>query len=216
MKRITSIILLLIVAMLPAMAQITHDRQGQHDATAAAILKKAAARFDQNVSFTVAATMFDANKKQTGSQRAQVLYNRGKYRLTLDDQVVICDGTTLWHWNKTAREVMINNLGTDDIDLLNPGRLLAGYERSFRAKYIRTEEDGTAVVDLQPRSSRSFHKIRLLIDEKSGLLKRMEVHKYDSSREVYDVSAFKRANTPAAQFTFDAKQHAGIEIIDMR
>ena len=211
-------ILIILLAMLPivAMAQITHDRQGQRDETAAALLKKAAAKFDQNVSFNVAATTFDAEKKQGGSQKAQVLYYRGKYRLTFADQVLICDGTTIWHWNKTSREVMVSTLGSDDIDLFNPGRLLAGYERSFRAKYIRTEDDGTAVVDLQPRSARSFHKIRLLLDAKSGLLKRMEVHKYDGGREVYDVSAFKRANTPAAEFTFDAKQNPNVEIIDMR
>ena len=199
-----------------AEAQITHDQQGQHDAIAAGILKKAAAKFDQNVSFTVTATMYNAEKKKTGSHKAQVLYNRGKYRLVVSNQELICNGTTVWHWNKEANEVMISTLGNDDIDLLNPGRILAGYENSFRAKYIRTEDDGTAVIDLQPRSARSFHKIRLLVDEKSGLLKCMEMHKYDGGREVYDVSAFKRANTPAAQFTFDTKQHAGVEIIDMR
>lgn len=211
-----TLIALLFMLPLMATAQITHSNQGQVDKTAEAVLKKAASRFDQNVSFTVSASVFDAQKKQTGSQQAQVLYNRGKYRLAVGDQELICDGTTVWHWNKRASEVTISTLGDDDIDLMNPGRLLAGYERSFRAKYIRTEEDGTAVVDLQPRSARSFHKIRLLMDEKSGLLKRMEVHKYDGGREVYDISAFRRANTSAAQFTFDTSQHSGVEIIDMR
>lgn len=211
-------ILITLLFMLPliATAQITHDRQGQRDATAEAILKKAAARFDQNVSFTVTATIFDANKKQTATHKAQALYNRGKYHLIVGDQELVCDGTTVWHWNKQVNEVTISTLGDEDMNMMNPGRLLAGYEKSFRAKYIRTEDDGTAVVDLQPRMACSFHKIRLLIDEKGGLLKCIEVHKYDGSREVYTVSAFKRANTPATQFTFDAKQHAGVEIIDMR
>lgn len=211
-----TLIALLFMLPLVATAQITHSGQGQVDKTAETVLKKAAARFDQNVSFTVSATVFDAQRTQAGIQQAQVLYNRGKYRLTAGDQVLICDGRTVWHWNKKANEVTISTLGMDDIDLMNPGRLLAGYERSFRAKYIRTEDDGTAVVDLQPRSARSFHKIRLLMDENSGMLKRMEVHKYDGGREVYDISAFRRVNTAATQFTFDTGQHSGIEIIDMR
>ena len=215
MKRILTIVMLL-TTVFSVGAQITHDRQGQHDATAEAILKKAAARFDQNVSFTVTATIFDANKKLTATHKAQALYNRGKYHLTVGDQELICDGTTVWHWNKQVNEVTVSTLGDEDMNMMNPGRLLSGYEKSFRAKYIRTEDDGMAVVDLQPRTACSFHKIRLLIDEKSGLLKCIEVHKYDSSREVYSVSAFKRANTPATLFTFDAKQHAGVEIIDMR
>ena len=198
-----------------AQAQITHSDQGAVDKTADALLKKAAGKFG-NVGFTVTATVLDSQKKESLRQTAQVLYCKGRYRLTVADQEVISDGTTVWQWNKSVHEVVVNNVGTDDVDLFNPARLLANYGKSFRAKYIRTDDDGTAVVDLQPRSSRSFHKIRLFIVEKSGLLRRMEVHKYDSSREVYDISQFRNAGTPASQFTFDAAKHPGVEVIDMR
>ena len=104
----------------------------------------------------------------------------------------------------------------DDVDLLNPGRLMANYGKSFRAKYIRTDDDGTAIIDMQPKTKRNYHKIRLYIDEESGLLKRMEVHRYDSGREIYDVSDFKRASNAASQFTFDPAKHPDVEVIDMR
>ena len=207
------------LSLLPLLlsAQITHSDQGKVDKTAAALLKKVAAKFNDNVSFSVTATVFDGQQKQTLKQSSQVLYNKGKYRLTMDDMVIVCDGTTVWQWNKTAREVAISNVSaSSDIDLFNPAQLLSNYDKNFRAKYIRTEDDGTAVIDLQPRFASSYHKIRLLLNEKSGLLHRMEVHKYDSGRELYDIAGFKKASTPAAQFSFDPKQHAGVEIIDMR
>lgn len=197
-----------------AQAQISHTEQGAVDQMADALLKRAAAQFG-NVSFKVTASMLDAQKKETLRQTAQVLYCKGCYRVSVADQEVICDGKTVWQWNKTAREVAVTNMGTDDVDLMNPARLLKNYDKSFRAKYIRTD-DGVALVDLQPRSARSFHKIRLFMNEKSGQLQRMEVHKYDSSREVYEITEFKRASTPASKFTFDPSQHAGVEIIDMR
>ena len=201
----------------PVSAQITHNSQGRLDENATAALGKASAKFNQNVSFTVTLTNLDSKKKPVGKQSAQVRYSKGKYRLTLPDQELISDGATVWHWNKTAGEVAINNLASDDdIDLLNPGRLLSNYQKAFKAKYIRTDDDGTAIVDLQPRSARSYHKIRLFIDEESGLLRRMEVHKYDSSRDIYDVSDFKRASNAASQFTFDPAKHPEVEIIDMR
>ncbi len=195
-------------------AQISHTEQGAVDQKADALLKRAASQFG-NVSFKVTASMLDAQKKETLRQTAQVLYCKGCYRVSVADQEVICDGKTVWQWNKTAREVAVTNMGTDDVDLMNPARLLKNYDKSFRAKYIRTD-DGVALVDLQPRSARSFHKIRLFMNEKSGQLQRMEVHKYDSSREVYEITEFKRASTPASKFTFDPSQHAGVEIIDMR
>ena len=216
MRKLSFILFFLSLLSFGTNAQITHASQGRLDENATEVLKKAAARFDKNVSFTVTMTVLDSKKQQKAHQSAQVRYSKGKYRLTLPDQELICDGTTVWHWNKTAKEVTINNMVDDDIDLLNPGRLLAGYGKSFKAKYIRTDDDGTAIVDLQPRSTRSFHKIRLFINEEDGLLRRMEVHKYDSGRENYDITDFKRASNAASQFTFDTAKHPDVEVIDMR
>lgn len=200
----------------PAQAQITHNSQGRLDENATDALKKASAQFDKNVSFKVTMTVFDSKRKETARQSAEVRYHKGKYRLLLPDQELISDGTTVWQWNKGAKEVAIHNMVEDDIDLLNPGRLLANYEKSFKAKYIRTDDDGTVVVDMQPKATRSYHKIRLFINEENGLLKRMEVHKYDSGREVYEVSDFKRASNAASQFSFDPAKHPDVEVIDMR
>ena len=202
--------------LLAVQAQITHGDAGQVDRNADAVLKKAAAKLNDNIGMTVTVTVLDGQQQQTLKQTAKVLYNKGRYRLTVADQEVISDGTTVWQWNKSAREVAVNNMTADEVDLLNPAALLANYDKNFRAKYIRTDDDGTAVVDLQPRTARSYHKIRLFIVEKTGVLRRGEVHKYDSGREVYDVSDFKRAATPASQFVFDAAKHPEVEIIDMR
>ena len=164
MKKIL-IALLPLLLLLPARAQITHNSQGQLDQNATDILKKASARFQQNVAFNVTATILDGNKKQLAKHTAQVRYHKGKYHLVMEGQELISDGTVVWQWNKQANEVAINNLSTDDVDLLNPGRLLENYQRNFKAKYIRTDDDGTAIIDLTPRSTRSYHKIRLFIKE---------------------------------------------------
>ena len=201
---------------MPAQAQITHASQGQLDQNATEALKKASARFQQNVSFNVTATILDGNKKQLAKHSAQVRYHTGKYHLVIEGQELISDGNVVWQWNKQANEVTVSNLSTDDIDLLNPGRLLENYQKNFKAKYIRTDEDGTAVIDLTPRSARSYHKIRLFVKEDDGLLRRIEVQKYDSGREIYDISDFKRAANAASQFTFDPAKHPGVEVIDMR
>ena len=215
MKKIL-IALLPLLLLLPARAQITHNSQGQLDQNATDILKKASARFQQNVAFNVTATILDGNKKQLVKHTAQVRYHKGKYHLVMEGQELISDGTVVWQWNKQANEVAINNLSTDDVDLLNPGRLLENYQRNFKAKYIRTDDDGTAIIDLTPRSTRSYHKIRLFIKEDDGLVRRIEVQKYDSGREIYDISDFKRASNAASQFTFDPAKHPGVEVIDMR
>ena len=198
----------------PMWSQISHSAQGQTDKKANQLIEKAAAKV-ANARFTVTMSAYDGEHKLLSSQKADVALSGSRYNLTAADQQVICDGKTVWHWNKTAKEVTVTDMPTDDFNLFNPSAMLAGHERNFRAKYIRTEEDGTAVVDLQPRSARTFHKLRLFIEEKSGKLKRAEVHKYDSSREVYDFGkqSYGRQSGP---FAFDSKAHPEVEVIDMR
>lgn len=210
--------LTLALAATPALrlgAQITHNAQGATDATATALLNKAAEKL-KSVSLTVTMTALDSQKKPLSTQRAQVSYRNGKYRMVAADQEIVCNGTDVWHINKSAREVTVSPVPPDDdMNLLNPSAMMANYNKNFRAKYIRTDDDGTAIVDLQPRTARSFHKLRLAIDEKSGRLKRLEVHKYDSSREVYEFS--NHSHAPAAStYRYDAAAHAGMELIDMR
>lgn len=196
-------------------AQITHNSQGRLDENATEVLGKAAKKL-QSVKGSVTLTLLDSEKKQTGKHTAEITYWKGKYHLTTDGMEIWCDGATVWQWNKTAKEIVINNMPPDsEIDLLNPGRLIVNYAKNFRAKYIRTEDDGTAIIDLQPRSAQSYHKIRLFIDEESGVLKRMEVQKYDSSREIYDFSKLKFIPIKGA-FKFNPEQHPEAEVIDMR
>ncbi|MBR1550067.1 MAG: outer membrane lipoprotein carrier protein LolA [Bacteroidales bacterium] len=169
-----------------------------------------------NVSGKVTLTILDSQKKQVSKQSAQVSYYQGKYHLTMDNMEVVCDGETIWQWNKDAKEIVINGMPPEsELDLLNPGRLIANYAKNFRAKYIRTEDDGTAIIDLQPRSAQSYHKIRLFINEETGVLKRIEVHKFDSSREIYVFSGLKFGGIKGS-FTFRPENHPESEIIDMR
>ena len=147
------VILLAFVAIifipLSSGAQITHASQGRLDDNATEVLGKAAARFDKNVSFTVTMTVLDGKKVEKARQSAQVRYNKGKYRLTLPDQELISDGTTVWHWNKSAKEVTVSGMVDDDIDLLNPGRLLAGYGKSFKANFDTAKHPDVEVIDMR-------------------------------------------------------------------
>ena len=102
MRKIVALLMVaatIVCAPLAGRAQITHASQGRLDENATEVLKKAAARFDKNVSFTVTMTVLDSKKAEKARQSAQVRYNKGKYRLTLPDQELISDGTTVWHWN---------------------------------------------------------------------------------------------------------------------
>lgn len=216
MKKLFIFITLAVFAFSPVFAQLTHTAEGAVDEAAKALLKKAAAKMSGTVSFTVTVVSRDANKKEVSRQKAEVLYNSPRYRVKSNDLEVYSDGKAVWQYNKTAKEVMISPMTTAQDDLTNPAVLLANYNKAFRAKYIRDEEDGTAIIDLQPKKSRPYHKVRVFINSKTGLLKKMEQHNYDSSRDEFIISNFKNTKAADADFTFDTQSHPNVEVVDMR
>ena len=215
MKR-TVALLIAILLGIQLSAQITHTDKGAVDQTANTLLKKAAAKMSGTVSFSVPVVNLDADKKETFRHKVDILYNAPRYRVKTSDLEIYCNGKAVWQLNKPNKEVVITPMTDSDDDITNPARLLSNYSKSFRAKFIREESDGTAIVDLQPMKARSYHKIRLFINSKTGLLKKMEQHNFDSSRGVYTLSNFKNTKATDTDFTFNTKANPGVEVVDMR
>lgn len=217
MKRFLTTLLLL-AAIMPAMAQITHTSKGTVDQNAEKILKKAADKINAGtVSFTVMMVNKDANKKETARLKANVIYSKGKYHVSFNGNEIYCDGTATWHWSKETNEVVINKMSESEDDLMNPASILMNYKKNFKCKFIRQETNGDAIIDLTPKKSKSYYKIRVIINANSGIVQRMEMHNYDSSSGEYIISKFNgSAKASESEFTFSKDKHPGVEVLDMR
>ena len=195
-------------------AQITHTATGAVDETAAKVLKKASDKMNGSA-FSVPVTVvnLDANKKETFRQKVTITYKSPCYKVVADGIELWCDGTTLWQVNNDSREVVIDKMSSSDDDITNPAALLANYQKNYRPKFIR-EENGTSIIDLQPKKGRTFHKIRLFIETATGRLKKIEQHNYDSSRGEYTFGKYTPAKVTAESFKYTAPK--GYEVVDMR
>ena len=89
------------------------------------------------VEFTYA--MDNAKQKIHDKFKGTLLSKGDKYKLTAAGQDVISDGKTVWTYLKDTKEVQINNVGEDD-DAFTPTKLLSGYNKDFKSKFI--EEKG--------------------------------------------------------------------------
>jgi outer membrane lipoprotein-sorting protein len=102
------------------------------------------------------------------------------------------------------------------MDIFNPSTLLQNRDKNFRSKLIR-EENTQYVVDLTPRKTQNFHKIRLLINKTSYQITKVEVYNYNSSRNECTISQYKtNAKATDADFSYDAVKYKGYEVVDMR
>lgn len=191
------------------------------DGGATPIIQALAQKFKNYTSFKIEYTLkVEKAKKNLSSFSGNLISKGNKYYCTFDDQTFYCDGVTLWTYQKSTNEVSIFEYDENDDNLLNPAKLLAGWEKEYRAKFIREEfTDGNnyQIIDLTPIKSQSFYKVRFKINKTTQNIASVTLFETDNTMYVYMVNKFL-ANTAVNDsiFVFNADKHPEVEVNDMR
>jgi len=190
----------------------------QNDKKAASILDEVSAKTKSyktiRIEFTYA--MDNAKEKIHDKFKGSLLSKGDKYKLTAAGQDVISDGKIVWTFLKDANEVQINNISKDD-DSFTPTKLLSGYNKDFKSKFIE-EKGNDQVVELYPlKKGKTFIKVRLTIDKNKKQIGKFVIYDRNGSTFSYIVDKFisDQAITDNV-FSFNKAEHPGVEINDMR
>lgn len=168
-------------------------------------------------------TMFNKDKKQTEKQTGKVVVKGQMFKLEIPGNNIVCDGKTIWNYNKDAKEVTIKSYDPNNNDQLNPSKIFTIYETGFKYKYVAEEKVGTILchtIDLFPsvdQGKKKYHSIRIYIDKTKKQVIKMKVTMKDQSTNVYEIKAFKpNVEIADASFVFDTKPFKADQIIDER
>lgn len=159
-----------------------------------------------------------ANDKATGT----MLLKGNKYQLSILDNILYCDGKTLWTYMVEEKEVVVSNLESNDSDMMNPAKVLTMYEKGFKYKFVQDRFEGSRaiyVIDLFPEdiANSEYSKVRLSIDKDKSQLWKAEYFAKDGNKYIISVNTFK-VNEPISEtsFTFDKVKHPGVKVVDER
>lgn len=155
------------------------------------------------------------NEEKTGT----LLISGDKYKLNIVGQIMISDGKTIWTYIQESNEVQINSPDNKD-DALTPSRLLSSYNESYKSKIIRDKnqtDPNIEMLELTPDKVKNFTKAVLSIDKTRKQVKSFAIYDKNGNIFTYKVTKFI-TDVPfsSSDFTFDAKQFPGVEVIDMR
>ena len=197
---------------------LTLSAFAQNDKKAAVILDEVSAKTKAyktiKIDFTYA---MDNVKEKIHDKFKGTLISKGdKYKLTAAGQDVISDGKTMWTYLKDTKEVQINNVGEDD-DSFTPTKLLSGYGKDFKSKFIE-EKGNDQIIELYPlKKGKTFTKVQLTIDKTKKQISRFVIYDRSGSTFSYILDKFL-TDQPIADnvFTFNKAEHPGVEINDMR
>lgn len=196
----------------------------QDDPKAKAILEKLSAKTKTyntiNASFNSTLENKQANLKV--EQKGTIKLKGDKYRLDLDDYLVITDGATTWTYSKADNEIMIdNNADIEDDSQIKPSELFTIWETGFKYSYEKQESVNGAtcdVIKLFPKnpSERSFHTIRLFISTNNEL-KKVVVNGKSGDNYVYIINSLTPNQAFADSiFKYAASDFPGADVIDNR
>ncbi len=177
---------------------------------------KSVPAFEANFSWTLTNEVDNVKEEFKG----KITVKGDKYKLLLSEQEVINNGTTLWTYLPEAKEVNIDNYDPNSEDI-NPSKIFELYKKGFKYLYLKDETEAGVlceVIDLVPeKKDAQYFKIRLNIAKKDKSLKSWTMFDKGGNQYKYTITKFNPdVKVDDTFFTYDPKQHPGVEVIDLR
>lgn len=196
----------------------------QDDPKAKAIVDRLMAQAKGWTSFEAdfSSRLQSAKDKLDVKQEGNMKVKGKRFRLVLDKNTIINDGTVLYTYSKETNEVTLNDPAEMDQEI-DPTKMFTQYEKGFKSQFVEEKPDAsgvmTQVVKLFPidPAKKPFHTVMLTVDKAKGEPRSVQVLYKDGNVVTYNVKRFvANAELADALFTFDKGKYPGVEVNDMR
>ena len=137
-----------------------------------------------------------------------------KFRITMNNQIIINDGETQWVYLTDVNEVQIMDHDPED-DVIRPNYILNIYKQGYKYSYVGKEEKNLEVIDLFPKESSDFMKITLTINTLKNQLHKISMKDKNGGEYTYQITLF-RNNTTLEPFKLNTEDLPNVEFIDLR
>jgi len=196
----------------PALAQ---------DAKAKSILEAASQKMKslKTLKANFSLKLLGAAGKVKDTQKGTFIMKGNKYHITLKNQEIICDGTTVWTFMKDANEVQISKYNPEE-QSISPTKLFTNfYDKEYTYHYMGTRivsSKSCNLIEMNPNRTKQFSKVELAFD-KTNTIAGGTISEKNGNQYQYEVSGFiPNAALTDSQFSFNPKEHPGVEVVDLR
>jgi outer membrane lipoprotein-sorting protein len=140
-----------------------------------------------------------------------------KYRIELDRALFISNGETFYRYSSRTKQLVVNDI-LDIRSDFQPGEWLFKYSDKYKPVSMESAvlfEKKCFGVTLVPKKKARFDKLRVWIDNKSGLARKIETTDKNENIATYLITYIAK-NTELKNSLFTFTPPKGTEIIDMR
>ncbi len=220
MKKLLSVLVLMTGISLAVQAQVPAG-MGSSDPEAKKILDDVSAKFKKykSVQAKFLLKIENASGKNLGTKTGTVYMKGTKYRISVTGQEIYCDGSNIWTYDKSSKEVTISKIDPS-ANSITPQKLFTNfYDKDFLYKLngsVKMNGKKMQEVELTPiDKTKAFHKVLLYIEK--SVIATTKIFEKTGNRYTYSVNNMTtNAAIPDATFNFDTKQYPGTEVVDLR
>jgi outer membrane lipoprotein carrier protein len=163
----------------------------------------------------------NAQGKALSTKKGTVKMKGNKYRVTMDGLDIMSDGKTTWNYDKSAKEVTVNNVDAN-ASAMTPQKLFTNfYDKDFYYKLNGERKEGGKTVqeiELTPTDkTRPYHKVYVLVDKNAKTIYSAKFLEKSGGRYSYTITGLQSsAGVSDADFVFNKAKYPGVEVIDLR
>lgn len=194
----------------------------QYDPKALEVLEAMSKKYKAIPSFEANLTSALTNESEGVKDefKGKITVKGDKFRLALEDQEVINNGTTVWTYLPASKEVNVDNFDPKS-DEVNPSKIFEMYKKGFKYLYMGEQADAGVpcdVVDLVPeKKDAQYFKIKMFISKKGKSVQSWTMFDRSGNRYKYMITKFTpNVKVDDGFFVFDPKKYPGVEVIDLR
>ena len=193
---------------------------GQTDQEAILILDKfsSAALSAPSVSMDFRLITVNEAEKNSDTTAGSVVMSKNMYRLELPGNITWFNGSVSWNYLIPEKEVTITKPDRKDNSFMSkPSSVFTLYKSGYKIRLLG-EDNNMYTIDLYPEDINSeLVRIRMYIRKNTSALTGAEYRRKDGVSIYLAVDRYDlEINHDQAFFTFNPKEHKGVEVIDMR
>ncbi|RXK85796.1 LolA family protein [Filimonas effusa] len=203
----------ILVLLLAGLVGVT---RAQNDPNAKKILDNVSGKLKTYKGVTANFTYTTTDKKNVkrGSVAGQINIKGQKYYIKQGSTEIFCDGAKTWNFNGDS-EVTVSAVDNDS-KTLSPQKLLSDfYDKDFTYKLISSAGQYHQIQLVPIDKRKNFKQVTVFIDKAKNMITRaIVIDKSDNSIEFKLSNVNTAASLPDSKFTFDARKHPGVEVIN--
>ncbi len=141
--------------------------------------------------------------------------NQNKYRLEIDEQLIISDGQTIYNYSKKAKRVVVTKF---EENFFSPQNLLTNVPKSYKKEFLGEEDLQNKKVfkfRFYPSSSNPEFKTLIVWITSNKIIQKIQVEDWAGNLYIIETKQFS-PNQPIKEDLIKFKIPSGVKVVDLR